>query len=103
MQARERIRFGDPESDLFAAAREPAVDVTALHRRSLDHALALNRIAAKQGARFLFVHIPLAHQVSSDEWRIGRQTFGFDNKRYSIPESELLQTYCDSEFEACKL
>ncbi|MFT4561919.1 MAG: hypothetical protein ACI9BW_001661 [Gammaproteobacteria bacterium] len=92
---------GDPDTDLFAAARGLNDNVVQLHERSLQHVRAIAEFADEQNMKFILLHIPLPHQVAADEWADGRRGFGFGPHTYDAPETEIVEAYCRTNQWQC--
>ena len=93
---------GDPSRDIFAAARATGDSLT-LHEQALGHVDTLAEYATKHEAAFLLLHVPLPHQVATDEWQTGRLAYGFEEKIYDPPESPLLSRWCENPSYQCVL
>ena len=102
-RARDAVQPGNPENDIFAAARGPHENNLALHQQSLKYVAALADIAAKRGIKFVLLHIPLPHQVAVDEWAEGRVGHKLETKIYPSPESALLETLCAEKNIHCAM
>lgn len=98
---RETHTPGDPDSDLFAAARGSGERVVDLHRRSLAHVAALAEFAKGRGKKFMLLHVPLPHQVAADEWTEGRNGHGFEARIYGAPEIEIIEAFCNAQKIRC--
>jgi hypothetical protein len=93
--------LGDPERDIFAAARESTASLERLHETSLAHIAALARIANEKGIPFVLVHVPLPHQVADDEWSGGRSDYQFDARIYDTPEAPIIEQFCATQKIQC--
>ncbi len=92
--AREAVEPGDPKTDLFAATRGTRETIARLHQHSLKHVAALAAMAKARGLPFIFIHIPLPHQVSTDEWANGRAAYRFEARDYAAPDIEVVEAFC---------
>ena len=100
-KSRDSITPGDQSSDFFAAARDVSESSQKLHERSLKHVAALADIANANGLDFVFVHMPLAHQVAADEWSIGRYRNRIDPRLYEPSDPELFREICAKQNAHC--
>lgn len=92
--ARARVRPGDPATDLLAGMRGEASALPAMHEPSLRHVAAIAETAARDGIPFLFVHLPLPHQLSAEEWDLGRAAYGLDNRAYGTTDRPVVEAFC---------
>jgi lysophospholipase L1-like esterase len=97
---RDRIKAGDPESDLLAGVRAEAGALPRLHEPSLRHVGAIAQLARASNTRFILMHLPLPHQLSPVEWS-GRSAYGLDQRVYPAPDRELVQSFCASRKLEC--
>ena len=100
-RAREAYIPGDPDSDLFAAARGSRETISKLHQRSLAHVAALADIAKSRNVEFVRMHVPLPHQVAADEWLEGRAGQEFEARTYDAPEVEIITEFCRARSMNC--
>jgi hypothetical protein len=100
-KARDAHTPGDPDSDMFAAARESREEISSLHQRSLAHVAALAEIATARNIEFILLHVPLPHQVAADEWLEGRTGYELEARIYDAPEIEIIKTFCGSQNMNC--
>ncbi|MGR8948731.1 MAG: hypothetical protein ACU84Q_11830 [Gammaproteobacteria bacterium] len=95
------IRPGDPDTDIFAAARDGADANTTLHHESLKYVMALAEFANSNGVDFAFVYFPLPHQVAADEWSTGRYRHKFEARVYDTPDTSLFDPLCSKAHVSC--
>ena len=100
-ESRSAIIPGDLASDYFAAARDGAENDNALHDQSLMHVAALADEASAHDIEFVFVYIPLPHQVAADEWPIGRYRNKIEERIYDTPEPAQYNTICSKNNTHC--
>jgi len=93
--------LGDPNYDIFAAARKSTDALEKLHQTSLAHVAALARIADEQNIPFVLIHVLLAHQVADDEWRGGRSAYQFEERNYDAPEAPIIEKFCAAQKIQC--
>ena len=97
---RDRIKAGDPDSDLLAGVRAEPDALPPLHDPSLRHVAAIARLARESNARFILMHLPLPHQLSAVEWS-GRSAYGLDQRVYPAPDRTLVESFCASRALEC--
>ena len=99
--ARNAIQPGDPMTDLLAGLRADKEKLAALHAPSLEHVSALAQRAKAQGLPFLMIHLPMPHQLSADEWLIGRAAYGLASQIYPADDVEIVQSFCRANQLSC--
>jgi lysophospholipase L1-like esterase len=97
---RNRIKAGDPDTDLLAGVRAEANALPALHDPSLRHVAAIAQLARESNVRFILMHLPLPHQLSAVEWS-GRSAYGLDQRVYPAPDRALVESFCASHKLEC--
>ncbi len=94
-----RIRIGDPLSDLLAAYRTES-DVQRMLQPTLQHVSALADFSRKNGARFIFLYLPMPFQLSDQAWDQGRKAYrlsgGGDGR-----ERETVAAFCTAQKLDC--
>jgi lysophospholipase L1-like esterase len=91
---RARVKPGDPATDLLAGMRGDASMLPAIHEPSLRHVAAIAEAAARDGIPFLFVHVPLPHQLSGVEWDLGRAAYNLDKRAYGSADRPVVEAFC---------
>jgi lysophospholipase L1-like esterase len=99
--AQRAILPGDPASDLLAGLRADKSQLPALHDPSLQHVIALARVAGDAGLPFILVHVPLPHQLSAYEWSLGRTAYGLEARVYPTADVDVVKAYCESHGLQC--
>ncbi|MEM7467828.1 MAG: hypothetical protein AAF387_13225 [Pseudomonadota bacterium] len=97
----ESITIGDPNNDLFAAARDSGNNNVELHQESLKYVAALADYSNAQNVKFALVHLPLPHQIAADEWSEGRHWHKIEGRTYAVPEKTLTVSLCERADVEC--
>jgi hypothetical protein len=97
----EQIHPGDPETDMLAAYRAGPDQLRGMVKSTLHHAAALADLARQKGKPFLIVHLPMAIQVSTDEWSQGRKAYKLEDRVYDAGETAAVREFCDQNKIAC--
>ncbi len=86
------ITVGDAARDKLAGAR--ATDLGAVHAPSLQHVLALAKLAEQREIPFLLVHFPLPPQVSADAWSGGRHLLKVADGLLPSDDAKVISSFC---------
>jgi hypothetical protein len=100
-RAMDRIKVGDPETDMLAAYRSDAEMLQMMYEPTLKHANALAQLARQYGKPFLLVHLPMAFEVSGTEWDIGRRAYHMDSRVYDNKEDIMVRNFCTVQAIEC--
>lgn len=99
--ARQRIKPGDPATDLFAGARAEQSRLVALHEPSLRHVAAIAAKAKAANIPFVLVHVPLPLQVGTREWARGRARYNVEDRVYPSDDVGVVQAFCTQQSLQC--
>jgi hypothetical protein len=99
--AMDRIKVGDPETDMLAAYRSDAGVLERMYRPTLRHAGALARLARESGKPFVLIHLPMAFQVSANAWDHGRKAYRLEERVYDSNEEALVRDFCAEQGMTC--
>jgi hypothetical protein len=86
------IKPGDPYSDLLAVYREES-DAQQMLQPTLQHVSALADWTRQNGAKFIFLYLPMPFQLSEKAWNQGRKAYrmsGVGNDR----EKDTVRQFC---------
>jgi hypothetical protein len=87
-----RIRIGDPHSDLLAVYRTDS-DAQRMLQPTLQHVSALADLTHKNGARFIFLYLPMPFQLSDRAWDQGRKAYRLSGGGNDL-EREAISSFC---------
>jgi hypothetical protein len=94
-----RIRIGDPNSDLLAVYRsEP--DVQRMLQPTLQHVAALADFSRNNGARFILLYLPMPFQLSDQAWDQGRKAYRLSGAGNG-QEREAVGSFCTAQKLDC--
>jgi hypothetical protein len=94
-----RIRIGDPTSDLLAAYRTES-DAQRMLQPTLQHVSALAEFSRKNGARFIFLYLPMPFQLSDQAWDQGRKAYRLSGAGNSH-ERQAIASFCTAQKLDC--
>jgi hypothetical protein len=94
-----RIRIGDPYSDLLAAYRTDA-DAQRMLQPTLRHVSALADFSRKNGARFIFMYLPMPFQLSDRAWDQGRKAYRLSGAGNGL-ERDAIGSFCMAQKLDC--
>jgi hypothetical protein len=94
-----RIKPGDPYSDLLAVYRTGS-DAQRMLQPTLQHVSALAELSRKNGARFIFLYLPMPFQLSDGAWDRGRQAYRLTGER-DDHEITAVKSFCTEQNLDC--
>lgn len=94
-----RIKIGDPASDLLAVYR-PDSDAQQLLQPTLQHVSALAELARKKDARFILLYLPMPFQLSDAAWDQGRKAYRLAGKG-NDREIAAVKSFCSAQHLDC--
>jgi hypothetical protein len=94
-----RIRIGDPNSDLLAAYRSDS-DAQRMLQPTLQHVSALADFSRKNGARFILLYLPMPFQLSDQAWDQGRKAYRLSGAGNG-QEREAIASFCTAQKLDC--
>lgn len=94
-----RIKIGDPYSDLLAVYRTDS-DADRLLQPTLRHVSALADLTNKNGARFIFLYLPMPFQLSDRAWDQGRKAYRLTDKA-NDREMVAVRSFCMAQKLDC--
>lgn len=100
-EAMDRIKVGDPETDMLAAYRSDAEMLQKMYEPTLKHANALAQLARQHGKPFLLVHLPMAFEVSATAWDMGRMAYRMEARVYDSNEEAIVKDFCAGQAMQC--
>ncbi len=100
-EAQDRIVAGNPDSDMLAAYRADVSELERFYRPTLKHAEALTKLADAHGVPSLIAHLPMAFQLSGEEWKIGRRAYSLEARAYPGGEKGVVSEFCASAHLEC--
>jgi hypothetical protein len=99
--AMDRIKVGDPASDMLAAYRAGPDLLERMYEPTLKHVAALAELARAHGKPFVLVHLPMAFQVSATSWDQGRKAYRMEERIYDSNEEALVKAFCRAHAMQC--
>jgi len=82
----------DPKTDMVAIYRADESSATELYEPTLRHVGALAEMARANAIDFLVVHMPMAFQLSDEEWKEGRKAYKLDQQ--TMAEETVVKRFC---------
>lgn len=95
--AQKDTKPGDPSQDMLAAYRAEPTRMAEVHGKSLAHLAAMGRLAREMHLPFAIIHLPMPHQLSAQEWGMGRKAYGLTARQYEAPDRPVLEKFAQQE------
>jgi hypothetical protein len=96
-----RIKIGDPETDMLAAYRSDAASLQTMLQPTLQHVAALADWTRQRGAKFTLLYLPMAFQLSPDAWDQGRKAYRLSATRNDDGDIGFIKTFCTDQHLDC--
>jgi hypothetical protein len=94
-----RIKIGDPASDLLAVYRADS-DAQQMLQPTLQHVAALAELARKKDAQFILLYLPMPFQLSEGAWDQGRKAYRLAGKG-NDREIAAVKSFCSAQHLDC--
>jgi hypothetical protein len=95
----ERIRIGEPASDLLAVYRA-GVDPATMLQPTIAHIAALADLVRKRNARFVLLYVPMPFQISDQAWDQGRRAYRLSGQ-INDGEIPVIRSLCAAQHLDC--